>query len=124
MVSCFTPLLCPLSLSHLSLCSPLFLLPSLNLRERERLQIESIIERAAESEGAGEIQGRVLVGRSTHEALVYAQICFGRALQSEQSYRQQQRLHILSEALKVNIITSAFTHASATALFTPAWECV
>lgn len=47
------------------------------------------------------------VGWSTHEALVYAQICFGRALQSDQSCIQQQRLYILLEALKVNIITSA-----------------
>lgn len=59
-----------------------------------------------------------------HEALVYAQICFGRALQSEQSCRQQQRLHILSEALKVNIITSALIHTSATAVLTYAWECM
>lgn len=58
------------------------------------------------------------------KALVYAQICFGRALQSEQSCRQQHRPHILLEALKGNIITSALTHAATTAALTSVWECV
>lgn len=63
---------------------------------RERLQIESIIERAGESEAAERFREECLLVK------VYAQICSGRALQSEQSCIQQQRLHILSEALKVN----------------------
>lgn len=115
----FTPLLCPLSLSHLRHCSPLFPLPSLNLIGRG-CRLNQLLK---EQRRAGELE-RFMEECWLVKALVYAQICFGRALQSEQSCRQQRRLHILSEALKVNIITSALIHASTTAVLTSVWECV